>query len=439
MASDDVSGSTGSSETNPGSTFDASTPAFAQTNPWCVSGDDQLAALRDDPAGLAFDPRRSSLALVGDDASLGLRHDLLRDRDDVVVAHAERSQRLGQHRGKVVALADLREALDGPDLDRHDASSTAVRATAAATSSSRITVSVTATRIPSSSAIRGAASRSRSSITHAESRSRYARAAPSAETFEPGDGHQLVGHAGERRSADDRRDADHRPGPGRDRVADTGYREDRPDRHHRVGRTQQQHVGPRDRVEDPGRGRRSFDAFEPDALHRILGVPLDPVLLEMEVERLARGVEHVDPRRHRVVRHRDHVGRQAEQRRADLGGGLRQGPALVEELRPQHVRRQVAVAEVEPGVDGARGSHRIHRVERLVRAPPAPFAIHQTGEPVADGVEVGRDVQTVDHDVVPGVHDDRGQLARERAVDPAEELPRPDPARERHDLHRGIA
>ena len=27
----------------------------------------------------------------------------------------------------------------------------------------------------------------------------------------------------------------------------------------------------------------------------------------------------------------------------------------------------------------------------------------------------------------------------ERALDAAEELPRPDPARERHDLHRGIA
>ena len=31
------------------------------------------------------------------------------------------------------------------------------------------------------------------------------------------------------------------------------------------------------------------------------------------------------------------------------------------------------------------------------------------------------------------------RLAGERAVDAAEELPRPDPARERHDLHRGIA
>ena len=32
-ASADASGSTGSSETNPSSTLDASTPAFAQTNP----------------------------------------------------------------------------------------------------------------------------------------------------------------------------------------------------------------------------------------------------------------------------------------------------------------------------------------------------------------------------------------------------------------------
>ena len=117
----------------------------------------------------------------------------------------------------------------------------------------------------------------------------------------------------------------------------------------------------------------------------------------------------------------------------------REAASLVEELRPQHVRRQIPVAQVEPGVDAARRPHRLHRVERLAGPSPSALAVHQIGEPVADGVEVGRDVQAMDRDVVSGVDDDRQGLAGERAVHAAEELPRPDPARERHDLHRGIA
>ena len=48
-------------------------------------------------------------------------------------------------------------------------------------------------------------------------------------------------------------------------------------------------------------------------------------------------------------------------------------------------------------------------------------------------------MEPVDLDVVPGVHDDGGELTGERPVDPAEKLPGPNSTSQRDDLHRGIA
>ena len=73
-----------------------------------------------------------------------------------------------EHRREVVARPDLRDALDGQDLDPHDSRSSATRASASAFASSVMIESVTPTRTPVAS-IRGASPRSASSTTHAAS------------------------------------------------------------------------------------------------------------------------------------------------------------------------------------------------------------------------------------------------------------------------------
>ena len=58
----DPSGSSGNNDRNPASTFDASTPAFAQTKVARL-GDHQVASTRHHPQGLSLDPRLPTVAL----------------------------------------------------------------------------------------------------------------------------------------------------------------------------------------------------------------------------------------------------------------------------------------------------------------------------------------------------------------------------------------
>ena len=71
---------------------------------------------------------------------------------------------------------------------------------------------------------------------------------------------------------------------------------------------------------------------------------------------------------------------------------------------------QVAVAEVEPG-DPAQPPERLHDPPRLVGQAPAGVGVDGVGQGVHHGVQVGRDVQPVEHGVVAGV-DDGGDLRR---------------------------
>ncbi len=131
-------------------------------------GDHDVVAPRHDASGLALDPRRAPVPLLGHDASLRLGDDLLRHDDDVAVADSGGRERAGEHRREIVAGPDLRDALDGQDLDPHDSRSSATRASASAFASSVMIESVTPTRTPVAS-IRGASPRSASSTTHAAS------------------------------------------------------------------------------------------------------------------------------------------------------------------------------------------------------------------------------------------------------------------------------
>src|SRR5439155_5990448 len=102
-------------------------------------------------------------------ASLRLRHNLLRDRDDVSVPGAELAELGREEHGQVVADAHFGKAFHRQDLDAHVTSPNATRASDSALASSVMIVFVTATRTPSSSPTRPAMSRSTSSRTHAPS------------------------------------------------------------------------------------------------------------------------------------------------------------------------------------------------------------------------------------------------------------------------------
>ena len=130
MAAAEASGSTGSSTSVPGSgALEASTPAEAQTNPWRVSAitsggrerTTRTASPRITSRWRASCPAREldrcgrRLDVVeADDAPLRLRHDLLRDDDDVGVLELDR---LDDERAELVALHDLREAFDRDDAE----------------------------------------------------------------------------------------------------------------------------------------------------------------------------------------------------------------------------------------------------------------------------------------------------------------------------------
>ena len=106
--------------------FEASTPGRGADEAVPGLGDHERRAAAQDARRLAQDDleparvavRARELArLLGrldlveaHDPALGLRDDLLRDADDVAVLELDAP---GDHRGQVVALADLRQPLDG--------------------------------------------------------------------------------------------------------------------------------------------------------------------------------------------------------------------------------------------------------------------------------------------------------------------------------------
>ena len=139
----------------------------------------------------------------------------------------------------------------------------------------------------------------------------------------------------------------------------------------------------------------------------------DEVVLEADLAVAGDGHHRAQP----IVGHRQQ--RDAETPcPSDLGGHLGERGALAEAGRAVQVRRQVAVAEVEPRrrrdgpwrpdlgvpIEGR------HRVPCLAGEPPAALGIDRLGERVRDRVEVGGDVQAVELGVVAGV-DDGGDLA----------------------------
>ena len=88
--------------------------------------------------------------------------------------------------------------------------------------------------------------------------------------------------------------------------------------------------------------------------------------------------------------------------------------ALAQEPRAHEVETDVAVAEREPALAAEPLGHA--RAPGTLSSPyaPAAFLVEEAGERVEDGVEVGRDVQAEDLDVVADVHDRRHALRADR-------------------------
>ena len=167
-----ASGSTGRSERKPSCTLEASTPGVGADEPVARLGDDQVAASGDDS-----DASRARPTVVPRPRS-GTTRPSAFDTTFWVTATTspslarDRRERRLEERGQVVARRISGSPSSGIDLDRHVAPLEGGAGQRAATSSSRMTVSVTATAVPGSSAMRAASARRASSITHASSRSR---------------------------------------------------------------------------------------------------------------------------------------------------------------------------------------------------------------------------------------------------------------------------
>ena len=103
-------------------------------------------------------------------------------------------------------------------------------------------------------------------------------------------------------------------------------------------------------------------------------------------------------------------------------------------LRAHEVQPEIAVAEPEP-VLAAELGHGLERVPRLVGPAPAAGLVGAPGQRVEDAVQVGRDRQAEDLEVVADVPDRRHVRGLDRLDEPAQEAGGADPAGEDGDLH----
>src|SRR5205085_1259451 len=109
-------------------------------------------------------------------------------------------------------------------------------------------------------------------------------------------------------------------------------------------------VGRRYRLQHPGRGRGQFGAVEANRLDVVGGPTLHPVLLEVQIESLTgEGIYGVDHRGEWVVGRGQHRRAGAEGA-GDMPGYGGEGLAPSERGGPVYVRREVQIAESEPGL-----------------------------------------------------------------------------------------
>ena len=98
------------------------------------------------------------------------------------------------------------------------------------------------------------------------------------------------------------------------------------------------------------------------------------------------------------------------------------------------MQAQVAVAELEPGLTGER-SHGLERIPALPGATPAPFLVGEAAERVEHAVEIRRNAEAEDLDVVANVAHDGYVVRFEYRYDAAKEARPSDATREDGRLH----
>ena len=146
----------------------------------------------------------------------------------------------------------------------------------------------------------------------------------------------------------------------------------------------------------------------------------------LEVEPALRGAQ---PSAHPVVAHRQKPRRDPEAP-AEIIGDLRQALAGGEPPRALDMGREIAVAEVEPGL-AAEASQRLHKGPGLVAPAPAELRIVEAGEGVEQGVDIGRDREPQMLEIVAGIGDDGQRAGRQDAIEAERQLGAADPARQR--------
>ena len=119
---------------------------------------------------------------------------------------------------------------------------------------------------------------------------------------------------------------------------------------------------------------------------------------------------------------------------AQLARDLRERRAVPKPLRSHEMEAEVEVAEPEP-VLAAPPARRRERVPALAGAAPAALVVDEACERVEQRVEVGRDVQPEDLEVVADVADDGQLTGREDVRETSREAGAAASAREQDDLH----
>ena len=192
-------------------------------------------------------------------------------------------------------------------------------------------------------------------------------------------------------------------------------------------------VGVADGFQHAGRRPGRVGALEAHAPDRHVVTQPDEVVLEAHLgsrraQRARLGQRH--PRAQRIVGHREEPHRDAPPVR-QRGRDRAQRLAGAEPAGPEEVRGQVAVAQAEP-VLAAQPRQLVHDRPALAGHAPSGVAVVHARQRVGDGVEVGADVQAVQHRVVAHVDDGRDVGPRDHAHEPGEHPSGPDAAAQGH-------
>ena len=114
-----------------------------------------------------------------------------------------------------------------------------------------------------------------------------------------------------------------------------------------------------------------------------------------------------------IVRHGNDPGEDS-QGRGDLRGYLGERRALAQTLSAIEMRREIAIAELEPYL-GAKTAESLKTMELVAADTPAALGVSQACQSIRNGIQIGRYVKTVDVSIIGGIADDKDAFGREHA------------------------